>query len=99
MESIKITPVHIALGGVLIVAVLVAGGFWFAGDSEKTGLYIEAAADCRNGAGAGKILALDDLYGSEARPKDLYWDLSQCVHDYRMERIRYLQGLRNSLSD
>ncbi|WP_297780073.1 hypothetical protein [uncultured Roseovarius sp.] len=99
MKSIKLTPIHIAFGGVLVIVALVAGGFWFAGDGERNSMYVEAAADCRNGIGAGKLLALDDLYGSKARPKDLYWELSQCAHDYRMERIRYLQGLRDSLSN
>ncbi|MGX0876220.1 hypothetical protein ACSSV4_000895 [Roseovarius sp. MBR-154] len=99
MGNLNLSTTHFAFGGVVAAAALIAGGFWYVEHLNKTRLYTEAAADCRNGTGAGKLLALDDQYGIDARPKDLFYALSDCAHEYRMERIRYLQGLRDALSD
>ncbi|MDA3857268.1 MAG: hypothetical protein PF480_03290 [Roseovarius sp.] len=99
MKTLKLSSIHLALLGAIIIAALAAGGFWYAQHSQKISLYVQAAADCQNGIGAGRLLSLDDLYGLDARPDDLYWVLSSCEHEHRMERIRYLQDLRDALSN
>ncbi|WP_297773047.1 hypothetical protein [uncultured Roseovarius sp.] len=90
---------HLALGGAVTIAVLIAGGFWYVEHSNKMRLYTEAAADCRNGVGAGKLLSLDQIYGEDARPDPLATRLSLCALSHSVDRLEYLQRLRNSLSD
>ena len=99
MDKLNFTTNQLILGGALFIAILSGGGLWYAKGAEKTRLYVEAAADCQNGRGDGKLRALDRIYGDDARPKKLSFDLASCALDASIDRLRKAQRLRSLLSD
>lgn len=77
------------------VVALVGAGFYMFRSQQITAQYVEAAADCESGRGAGKLKALDRLYGQDARPKKLALALSTCALTDATERYRAVKGLLN----
>jgi hypothetical protein len=80
------------LGGALLVAVLGAG-FWFLRQGQISDAYVDAAAECKAGLGLGRMEALDQLYGKDAQPPALRFDLSMCKARQAINDLERLNAL------
>lgn len=82
---------------VLLAFAVVGATAWYVRSGKIEALYLDAAADCAAGKGAGRLRSVDAMYDEASRPRALALalstcDLSQAVDDYdaAMDRLNAL---------
>jgi hypothetical protein len=73
-----------------IAVAVVASGlvYTFLQSGRINAAYVDALADCKAGLGAGRLQAVDALYGKSSRPRKLATDLSLCDLDQAVENYK-----------
>ena len=97
-KSTSSTNYKFALGAGLTVAVLCAI-FWFVRQGQIVDAYVDAAAECKAGLGAGRLEALDQLHGKDARPDELRLSLALCAFSQAVDDYNRYDALSKSLSN